>query len=412
MEEIGSTMWRWWKAELPPVIEVAKDGEGNDQLETKKDKKRKQKKGNDKDETTTTTTAAAADLLEKQKAKAKQLLEKESQKKYSKASKKDERWLQTVLKSGTLSDRAAATTILFQENPFDLKTFDGMLAMAKKKGRREAQMGFESLKELFINQLLPYGRPLRSFKEQPYYRVEKVTDQHLLFWMFEEEIKLRYAQFIGVLEATTHDTVEHFREFSVKILADLLLARPHEQASAILSILVNKLGDPDKKLASKVCYHLTCVIKRKEPLRMTLAKEVEIYLARSNLTQHAQYYGTIVLNQMILKRGEFELPNKLINIYFALFKKLHSAGEIEGKILNSLLTGVNRAFPYASLSDETYNEHFDILFKIVHVSTFNKAMQALLLLFQVLSHRKSVTSRFFRALYDKVKRRQYCKACC
>jgi ribosome biogenesis protein MAK21 len=392
MEDEGIGSWRWWKIPLPPLEPVTPVTTTTTRTETAT----KSKVVSFPVAPTTTTTPSLFEM----KNKAQKLLEKEAEKSKSKASPKDEKWLRTVLHSGTVSDRAAATRILFQENPYNLKAFDSILAMARKKGRREAQMGFDSLKELFISHLLPY-RALVLFKDQPYAH-PKVTETHLVQWLYEEEIKQRYAQFLGLLEATSHDTVLHSREISVRVLADLVQARPQEQASVILASLVNKLGDPEKKLASKICYHLTCVIKKKEVLRSPIAKELEIFLARSNLTIHAQYYAAIVLNQMILKRGEKELPNKLITVYFSLFKTLHDKGEIEAKILTALLSGVNRAFPYASLPDEIYEEHFDLLFKIVHVTTFNKAMQALLLLFQVLSHRRSISTRFYRALYDKM----------
>jgi ribosome biogenesis protein MAK21 len=44
----------------------------------------------------------------------------------------------------------------------------------------------------------------------------------------------------------------------------------------------------------------------------------------------------------------------------------------------------------------------DMLFKIVHITTFNKSVQALLLIFQVMFAQKNVTDRFYRAVYAKL----------
>ena len=102
---------------------------------------------------------------------------------------------------------------------------------------------------------------------------------------------------------------------------------------------------------------------------------------------HARYYGIITLNQILLTRGEIEVAGKLIDCYFEIFsdllariEKAREAGksgrasrkrkdakkdqeaqasmkaqqeeESESKILTAVLTGVNRAYPYASLTTE------------------------------------------------------------
>jgi len=57
-------------------------------------------------------------------------------------------------------------------------------------------------------------------------------------------------------------------------------------------------------------------------------------------------------------------------------------------MLSALLTGVNRAYPFASVPEDVYEEHVNTLFRIVHVSTFKTAVQALLLILQVVSSRQ------------------------
>ncbi|KAJ3060073.1 hypothetical protein HDU98_003912, partial [Podochytrium sp. JEL0797] len=78
----------------------------------------------------------------------------------------------------------------------------------------------------------------------------------------------------------------------------------------------------------------------------------------------------------------------------------HVVEGIDAKTMAILLTGVNRAFPYAQMEDEVFNKHMNTLFKISHLGTFNISIQALTLIFQVHSSRQTVSDRFYCALYD------------
>jgi ribosome biogenesis protein MAK21 len=100
-------------------------------------------------------------------------------------------------------------------------------------------------------------------------------------------------------------------------------------------------------------------------------------------------------------------------------------------MLSALLSGISRAFPFAPTNDQKYEEHINSLFRMVHVTTFNKSVQALLVLLQLLfseaksepktddkeatkiemdpeqqeAHKQrmeSVAKRFYRALYSKM----------
>ena len=52
--------------------------------------------------------------------------------------------------------------------------------------------------------------------------------------------------------------------------------------------------------------------------------------------------------------------------------------------MSALLTGVNRAYPYAKLDQEGLDKHKETLFKVVHItSNFNVTLQSFMLLYQV-----------------------------
>ena len=64
----------------------------------------------------------------------------------------------------------------------------------------------------------------------------------------------RYAAYIGMLEEASRDNLDFLKEKAIRALAQLLQAKP-EQEARLLAALVNKLGDPSRKLASNVGHH-------------------------------------------------------------------------------------------------------------------------------------------------------------
>ena len=170
---------------------------------------------------------------------------------------------------------------------------------------------------------------------------------------------------------------------------------------------------------------------------------------------HARYYAAITFNQIVLSpsQADRDVARELVNIYFELFKdilgqddmdlndgtedvptakqakdipskgksKKQKGKEVKGdagfteledpgsKSISAVLTGVNRALPFAKLdaSDPRFKKHLDTLFLITHKSTFNITLQALLLIHQISTTASStssssagpITDRFYRTLY-------------
>lgn len=175
--------------------------------------------------------------------------------------------------------------------------------------------------------------------------------------------------------------------------------------------------------------------------------------ASTKRNDHARYYGTITLNQITLSRADADVANKLVEVYFEIFKDIlgdapGDDGPVEepGQVTTSappprrkadkkkatpapietdstsrltaaILTGLNRAFPYASTEDALMERHVDTLFRIVHGgASFNVGVQALVLIQHIVAARtreaakssgppggddpaERLASRFFRALY-------------
>lgn len=144
---------------------------------------------------------------------------------------------------------------------------------------------------------------------------------------------------------------------------------------------------------------------------------------------HGRYYGIITLNQLLLARGETEVANKLIDVYFSIFADLltrdqakHAAAraskkggkpqqdtqhdvEVDSKLLAAVLTGVNRAFPYAALDEAVLKERLDTLYRITHHGAFNVSLQALSLVYRLSMSSTAAgvpSDRFYRTLYDSL----------
>ena len=99
--------------------------------------------------------------LEDQKTIGREALEKLFEHKGKKQTS-DEKWMKLAAASGTTSDKMAASVLLVRSSPLlCLKTLDNLLSQSKKKGDKINTSAVESLKELFLFDLLPDNRRLK-----------------------------------------------------------------------------------------------------------------------------------------------------------------------------------------------------------------------------------------------------------
>uniref|UniRef100_A0A8C7Z248 CCAAT/enhancer-binding protein zeta n=1 Tax=Oryzias sinensis TaxID=183150 RepID=A0A8C7Z248_9TELE len=319
-------------------------------------------------------------------------------------------WMKTVVSSGVLADRMAAMTVLIQDSAVHmLEHVESLVSMVKKKGsRRMGLMAVDTLKELLLSNLLPENRKLFPFAKRPFDQIEEMAsgtrdarDRRLIVWYFEHQLKHHVAEFVSALDSVSHDTVAATKAKALATAHELLCNRP-EQERALLTHVVNKLGDPDYKTATKASYLLETLLHKHPNMKVVVCCEVERLMFRPNIGAKVQYYAACFLSQVILSHDEAELATKLINIYFSFFRACIKKKDIESKMLSALLAGVNRAYPYASAGDEKVKEQLDTLFKVVHLVKFNTAVQALMLLFQVMDSEQSISDRFYSTVYRKM----------
>ncbi|CAD6207967.1 GSCOCG00003225001-RA-CDS [Cotesia congregata] len=181
-----------------------------------------------------------------------------------------------------------------------------------------------------------------------------------------------------------------------------LLIGNSEQEHQLLSLLVNKIGDPKSKVASKVIFCLNNLLLEHPNMKMVVLRELEKLLFRKNISQNAQYYAISLLTQFVLNREDADTATNLIDVYFAFFKACLKKGEPDSKMMAAILTGVNRAYRFANKEAIKINDHIDSIYKVVHVGSFNVSLNALSLLYQIVENDAQQERRFYTALYGKL----------
>jgi ribosome biogenesis protein MAK21 len=317
-----------------------------------------------------------------------------------------------------------------QESPIHRSGhLDQLLNMAGKQSRRESMPVLLALQDLFLSDLLP-DRKLLFFRENVL-RQPADDEQEVLF-QFEHNLKLSYAAYIKALASALHDPVVHIRQEAIRVAHALLKSKP-EQEQALLFVVVNKLGDAERKVASSVCHVLHKLLMTHPAMTEVVAKEVMRLLFDAKTSARARYYGLVFLSQIVLTKSHRDVAVQLVECYAKIFKmqhvspksssssKLASSKKSKGKsaaapaddvdsgkkVLPVVLAGINRALPFASASGggsrstAAVEALMESLFETVEASlgSFSASTQALLVLQQLLPGASSSTcSRFYSAL--------------
>lgn len=348
-------------------------------------------------------------LIDRVHEHAKSLLEKDTAM-YNEAQQasasSSHRFYSTIMSSGTLSDKISALTLAVQESPVhNTKALETLVGLGKKRSRTQAVEVLRSLKDMFAQgTLLPSDRRLRAFANQPLLEAAfnsvgnrwterdplpgGLQNSHLVLWAFENFVKDQYFEVLKILEVWCSDEIEFSRSRALTYVFELLKEKPEQEAN-LLRLLVNKLGDPSKKISSRASYLLLQLQQAHPLMKKTVITSVEEVLFRPGQAQHAKYYGIITLNQTVLSSKEEDVAGHLLDIYFSLFVALlkpakHGKGkpgkkqvetgpkknnrkaqeeaekgvaqeqEMQEKLVSAVLTGVNRAYPFTSSDTERY----------------------------------------------------------
>ncbi|KAJ9088322.1 RNA-binding ribosome biosynthesis protein mak21 [Entomophthora muscae] len=378
--------------------------------------------------------AFSVDYAQSLRDQAKVLLDQENELVSKKAKRSSDRGLlEEIMRSGTLNDKISALTLKVRGAPLHHMTELGkLLTMMARNNRRESLPCLNSFKDLCSGNLLPSDRKLKFFEDQPLSGAN-VTQKHLVLWYFEDYLKKAFYNFLLLAEARSHDPVGLAKHNMLGHFFDILSSKPEQEAN-LLTLVVNKLGDKENKVASKASYILLQLIELHPQMKGIVAAEVRALVERPNISLRAQYYASVTLNQFILTNKEVSVANLLVDIYFDLFKKFMSATktsvpvkettkkprhkartndknkpkapeptdneEMISSAVAAVLTGVNRAFPFSKVEPAALERHIETLFRICQTFSFNASIQSLNLLFQISSTHTKVRPRFIKSLYS------------
>ncbi|KAL4071905.1 CBF/Mak21 family-domain-containing protein [Scleroderma yunnanense] len=410
------------------------------------------------------------------------------------SSSSDYNFLQNILQTGTLSDRLSALTLLVQSSPLhNIKALEALKNMAErgkgKGGREESLKALRCIVDWWVGGGAP-NRKLKYFRDQPLAH-PNADDRHLVVWCFEDWLKKFFFSVLQLLEVLSADPLSYVRMQTLSLIFTLLKEKP-EQEQNLLRLLVNKLGDSENSICSRTSYHILQLLQVHPSMKIVVTREITSLILRpttstpttaaqnthirfnedgsgpkskgqakpqpdlatkKHVNEHARYYATITLNQIMFLPNERDVALQVMDVYFRLFedilgerrladehddapskasqpsakskpkrkgKEVIGEGgftEIEdanSKLVSAILTGVNRALPFAKLgaADASLNKHIDTLFFISHKSTFNNSLQALVLIQQIsatltnqpntstsTSQSKNISDRYYRSLY-------------
>lgn len=399
------------------------------------------------------------------KAYAKRVLEEDSTThNTSQQSSSSRKFMSEIMSSGTMSDKTSALTLAIQESPVhSIKALENLIGLATKRSRGQALAAAAALVDLLgPGSLLPSDRRLRTFGSQPgligtlqKHHIKTWTDKqglpgvinkaHLVSWAFEDWLKEAYFRIIQAIETWCNDEIEYSRVRAIDMVYALLKDKP-EQESNLLRLLVNKLGDREKKIASRASYLILQLLNIHPGMKAIMIKTVDQEVVfRPGQNIRTKYYATNTLNQTILSSKEPQIADSLLKIYFGMFVALLKSGELGDvekfeasekperakakkrtrapgpsrkqiedekhtqaeresaeKLVSAILTGINRAVPFSETDSSTLETHLDTLFRITHSSNFNTSIQALMLIQQMATTRHLATERFYRTLYESL----------
>lgn len=315
--------------------------------------------------------------------------------KQSKSKDSNVRWLKTAVKQGTTSDKIAASIVLIQDNPkYNLGRLTTLVSQVRGAKHNQCNMIITSLKELFLADLLHPKFRLLKLEEQDLdqlnlenksnviVKTNAARNRLLAHWYYEDQLREQYEHFILNLSAVASDTVDVNREKAIAAMTDLLIGNA-EQEHKLLELIVNKIGDPSSKVGSKAVFCINKLLHEHPNMKLVVLREIEKLLFRKNVSQRTQYYAICLLTQFVLDTQSNEISATLIEVYFAFFKACLKKGEPDSRMMAAILTGVNRAYPFANIDSSVMNEHIDSVYKVVHFGSFNVSLSALSLLHQV-----------------------------
>lgn len=208
---------------------------------------------------------------------------------------KDQSIVQKLTSAGTIKDRIAALTVQVHESSFHaLPHLHQLLSLAERPAAQIRLAAVEALVDLLLQRLMP-PRALVPFEKQWLSALSPdgsgIAESNALLPLlqahFESELKLLYARLVAIVEAGTKDPISHVKQRMIGTLYALLSGVP-ELERRLLASLVNKLGDPEKKAASRLAHLLGQLTIHHPAMKRAVLAELQRFVLRPNISDSAQ----------------------------------------------------------------------------------------------------------------------------
>ncbi|KAI3383001.1 hypothetical protein SNEBB_004082 [Seison nebaliae] len=380
------------------------------------------------------------DLIEKQFEKCDQSVKKKLQDeanklfdgKYKKfygkiESKKDECRTDIFLKKLVKMQESLLST---SDNIFSelWKSFEG-----EKKSARSTMEFMEALQQFFLSpKTLPKDRQLRMFSQMPLSLLERMRNEKkflnnldeelLILWIFEEKLKMHHTKFMKILEKEAISCNPTVRTKSIDIIYSLI-KNQLEGEKYLLFILVNKLGDTNTQLSSRILYRLKLLCCHNIERQYVIFDVLQHFVQRPNLNEKTLHYALCAFNQFDLRdSGASKFCEKLICFYFQYFQQLIDKSnekheELNENIVTFLLDALRKALSYLKEFDGISMNMEDCTKILLRCANSSKHQRLWMLSFIVLqtllniqseisedysSSSLSIIDRYFMALYKRL----------
>lgn len=322
---------------------------------------------------------------------ARRLLEKSKSlyKEYCESQESDE-MTSSILASGTMKDKLTAMKVAAEETP--LLTLDHLASLNEMmKGKpRIAIEAMHAAEQIYTKYLLPPDRALKTFQDQP---LKNARDQPLVIFYFEDQLKLRYAEFVRNVESMAKGQQAFIRDPAIKCIGTLLKERP-EAEKVLLAILVDKFGDPLKAVANVATSTILMVLK--EHPQMT--KAVIQAIRERKFDENTQKRAMKFIGQLSVGNNEDQTAQELFEtVKPQLLDVLKSYDESKSKVLQSLMRPIEKCA--ASCSPKDMATLIDPLYEFLEKAPLIVAMPALHLLFSIHKVSGKIPQRFYEFLY-------------
>lgn len=315
---------------------------------------------------------------------------------YLKSQENEDELTKELIQNGTRKDQLASMKVLVQETPLlSLKVLKDLTGMLKSKPR----IAIESMQhamQLYVKHLLPANRPLKSFQDQP---LRSARDSALTLFYFEDQLKKTYSDYIKEVENLAKAHQQFIREPAIRVLGDLLRAAP-ENEQAILTILVDKFGDPLKAVSGVAQSTLLSVLKDHPQMTNSVVKAIEE--RKGSFTEESVKRAMKFIGQLKLNKKDVNTAKDLIEtVRPKLLEVLTTANNASNsKVLSSLMRTVEKC---ADVCDpEDIEPLVKPLYEHVKASQLNMALPALKLLFAIHKKAGQIPIEFYNFLYSSL----------